>query len=254
MLRMVEEATHAGYPMDAAAVLLMEVEGAAESVEEQVSQIREVSLACRARGFRIARSAEERELLWKGRKNAFGAIGRVSPFYYVQDGVVPRSRIADTLRHIDAVGRKHGLIIGMINLLFTISTAEGGFVMLLEDLVIDPAHRPAWLLNITNDAWYGLTSGPFQHLAIARVRAVEEGLPLVRVGNNGVSAVFDPYGRITARLGLDAVGVLDEKLPEALPPTWFSRIGDAPLFGASLVIMASILVIYTVREYFSRHI
>ncbi|HBY58516.1 MAG TPA: FAD-binding oxidoreductase [Solibacterales bacterium] len=114
MLRMVEEATHAGYPMDAAAVLLIELEGLTEAVEEQVEQIRAVCLGCRAREFRVARSAEERDLLWKGRKNAFGAVGRVSPSYYVQDGVVPRTKIAPTLRHIGDVGRRHGLTISNI--------------------------------------------------------------------------------------------------------------------------------------------
>lgn len=114
MLRMVEEATHAGYPKDAAAVLLIELEGMREVVEEQVEQIREVCNACRAREFRIARSDEERALLWKGRKNAFGAVGRVSPFYYVQDGVVPRTQIAGTLRLIGEVGRKYGLTISNI--------------------------------------------------------------------------------------------------------------------------------------------
>jgi glycolate oxidase len=114
MLRMVEEATHAGYPMDAAAVLLIELEGLREVVEEQTAQIREACLACRAREFRVARSNEERELLWKGRKNAFGAVGRVSPTYYVQDGVVPRTQIAPTLRVIAATGNKYGLTISNI--------------------------------------------------------------------------------------------------------------------------------------------
>lgn len=114
MLRMVEEATHAGFPLDAAAVLLIELEGMREAVEEQVEQIRDACLSCRAREFRVARSAEERELLWKGRKNAFGAVGRVSPFYYVQDGVVPRTQIATTLRRIGEVGQKYGLTISNI--------------------------------------------------------------------------------------------------------------------------------------------
>src|SRR5258706_421558 len=114
MLRMVEEATHAGFPMDAAAVLLIELEGLRESVEAQVEQIREVCALCSAREFRVARSAEERELLWKGRKNAFGAVGRVSPSYYVQDGVVPRTQIAPTLRYIQKVSEKHGLTISNI--------------------------------------------------------------------------------------------------------------------------------------------
>lgn len=114
MLRMVEEATHAGYPLDAEAVLLVEMEGLKENVEAQMEQIREACLACHAREFRVARSAEERDLLWKGRKNAFGAVGRVSPFYYVQDGVVPRTKIADTLRYIGEVSRKYGLTISNI--------------------------------------------------------------------------------------------------------------------------------------------
>jgi glycolate oxidase len=114
MLRMVEEATHAGYPMDASAVLLIELEGLIEGVEQQVEQIREVCLRCRAREVRVARSAEERDLLWKGRKNAFGAVGRVSPFYYVQDGVVPRTQIAPTLRYIGEVAKKYGLEISNI--------------------------------------------------------------------------------------------------------------------------------------------
>ncbi len=114
MLRMVEEATHAGFPMDAAAVLLIELEGLRESVEEQIEQIRDVATLCKAREVRVARTAEERDLLWKGRKNAFGAVGRVSPFYYVQDGVVPRTQVAPTLRVIGAVGRKYGLTISNI--------------------------------------------------------------------------------------------------------------------------------------------
>ena len=114
MLRMVEEATHAGFPMDAAAVLLIELEGMRETVEEQVAQIRDACQTCRAREVRVAKTAEERDLLWKGRKNAFGAVGRVSPFYYVQDGVVPRTQIAPTLLVIAAVGRKYGLTISNI--------------------------------------------------------------------------------------------------------------------------------------------
>jgi glycolate oxidase len=114
MLRMVEEATHAGYPMDAAAVLLIELEGLREAVEEQAEQIREACMQCHARELRVARSAEERDLLWKGRKNAFGAVGRVSPTYYVQDGVVPRTKIAPTLRRIAEVAQEYGLTISNI--------------------------------------------------------------------------------------------------------------------------------------------
>lgn len=88
------------------------------------------------------------------------------------------------------------------------------------------ASRPGWLLNLTNDAWYGRSSGPYQHLAITRLRAIEEGLPIVRAANTGISFVADPYGRSLAMLGLGEAGSLDAPLPRALPPTLYSRIGD----------------------------
>lgn len=114
MLRLVEAATHAGYPTDADAVLLIEVEGLREETEEQSELITRTCRECGARDVRIAQSTEERDLLWKGRKNAFGAIGRISPTYYVQDGVVPRTKIAQTLRAIDAIGQKYGIAISNI--------------------------------------------------------------------------------------------------------------------------------------------
>lgn len=90
--------------------------------------------------------------------------------------------------------------------------------------VIDAADRPQWLLNITNDAWYGITSGPYQHLKIVQVRAIEEGLPLIRVANNGISAVIDSYGRIIHQLGLNDVGFIDAYLPVCLSQTTYRKI------------------------------
>jgi glycolate oxidase len=114
MLRMVEAATKAGYPMDAAAVLLIEVEGLIEEADEQMWLIKEICYQSGAREVKVAESEEERALLWKGRKNAFGAIGRVSPTYYVQDGVVPRTKVAQTLRFIEALGLKYGIAISNV--------------------------------------------------------------------------------------------------------------------------------------------
>lgn len=88
--------------------------------------------------------------------------------------------------------------------------------------------RPDWVMQLTNDAWFGQHSGPFQHLALARLRAVEQGLPLVRAANTGVSAVIDARGRVVAALGLGVEGVLDADLPAALPPTPYARTGDLP--------------------------
>ena len=84
--------------------------------------------------------------------------------------------------------------------------------------------RPGWIINLTNDGWFGISTGPYQHLQQARLRAIEEGLPVVRAANTGISAVIDPSGRIVARLGLGIEGVLDAKLPSALPPTVYARV------------------------------
>ena len=97
--------------------------------------------------------------------------------------------------------------------------------------VVEGSERPGLLLNVTNDGWFGDTTGPRQHLHQARVRAVEEGLPLVRAANNGISAAVDPYGRILARLDLDARGTIDVGLPAALAPPPYARLGDIVFLG-----------------------
>ncbi len=89
------------------------------------------------------------------------------------------------------------------------------------------ADRPDWLVTVTNDAWFGDSAGPRQHLAAARLRAVEEGLPLMRAANTGISAGFDGYGRELGRLGMNQTGILALALPGKLPPTAFSRLGLA---------------------------
>lgn len=113
-LRAVEAWVHAGFPLDSAAVLLIEVDGLREAAEEHAAQITEVCKLHGAREVRVARDAKERDLLWKGRKNAFGAVGRLSPTYYVQDGVIPRTKLPQTLREIERIGKESGFEIGNI--------------------------------------------------------------------------------------------------------------------------------------------
>jgi apolipoprotein N-acyltransferase len=98
--------------------------------------------------------------------------------------------------------------------------------------LLSGAERPGWLLNVTDDVWFGLTPGPYQHYAQARLRAIELGVPLVRDANSGISAVIDGFGREIAVAPLGAEGVLDAELPVALAPTWQSRFGSA---GAMLI-------------------
>ena len=101
--------------------------------------------------------------------------------------------------------------------------------------------EPKWLLNVTNDAWFGDSFGPRQHLDIARIRAVEFGLPVVRAANTGISAIIDPYGRVLAQLPLSTSGVIDSLLPLELPKTPYSQFGDF-IFGALLLVLILLFI------------
>jgi len=104
--------------------------------------------------------------------------------------------------------------------------------------------RPGWIINLTNDGWFGISTGPYQHLQQARLRAIEQGLPLVRAANTGISAVIDPVGRVVAQLGLGVEGVLDSTLPAAIAPTVFARTGSLPVG----ILIAAALVVVIVRR------
>jgi len=113
-IRAVEAYVHAGFPLDAAAILLIEVDGPKEAAESQAAEVAEVCRLHRSREVRVAKDSKERDLLWKGRKNAFGAVGRLSPTYYTQDGVIPRTKLPATLRRISEIGSQYGFEIGNI--------------------------------------------------------------------------------------------------------------------------------------------
>ena len=110
------------------------------------------------------------------------------------------------------------------------------YEVIFADEVVARGERPAWLVNITNDAWFGASAGPFQHFSQVRLRAVEQGLPVARSANSGISALVDPYGRVMESLPLDRQGVIDAVLPAPLAPTLYARLGD--LFPALLMIVA----------------
>jgi apolipoprotein N-acyltransferase len=108
---------------------------------------------------------------------------------------------------------------------------------------VPPGERPGWLLNLTNDAWFGISPGPYQHLQQARVLAIEQGLPLIRTANSGVSAVIDPLGRIVQSLPLGSAGTLDAQLPRPIAATVYARLGDFWLWLVIAGIFATALAI-----------
>jgi apolipoprotein N-acyltransferase len=105
---------------------------------------------------------------------------------------------------------------------------------------VPPGERPGWMVNVTNDGWFGISSGPYQHFQQARVLAIAEGLPLVRAANTGISAVVDPVGRVINALPLGIEGVLDARLPAAIEPTLYVKYGNY-LLGSALLL--SLLVV-----------
>jgi apolipoprotein N-acyltransferase len=111
-----------------------------------------------------------------------------------------------------------------------------------EITAADTKPEPEWLLNMTNDAWFGNSFGPRQHLDIARIRAVEQGLAVVRAANTGISAIIDPFGRITKQLPLAASGVIDSALPMALAKTPFKRFGDG-IFALFCLLLGCMTII-----------
>ena len=115
------------------------------------------------------------------------------------------------------------------------------YEIIFPDEAVPRGERPGWMLNLTNDGWFGISSGPYQHLQQARVRAIEQGLPLVRAANTGISTVIDPVGRVIASLRLGAEGVLDAPLPQRLERTVYLSL-DETILGILMAISVAILI------------
>ena len=112
--------------------------------------------------------------------------------------------------------------------------------------VTDPADRPGLIINVTNDGWFGTSTGPFQHFDTARFRSVEEGIPMLRAANTGISAVVDAYGRVETRSNLVVEAVIDATVPPALEPTPFARFGVLTVLP--LIVLALIPILFRVRK------
>jgi apolipoprotein N-acyltransferase len=114
------------------------------------------------------------------------------------------------------------------------------YEVIFPGAAVPRSERPGWLINVTNDGWFGISSGPYQHFQQARVLAITEGLPLVRAANTGISAVIDPVGRIINALPLGVEGVLDSMLPNASAPTVYLQFGDYTLI---LLLVVSLIAV-----------
>lgn len=191
---------------------------------------------------------------------AFGAGGRAVAIYD-KIHLVPFGEYLPLNTWLDAIGlepltrRRGGFTVGpMPRPLMSVPRVPAFAPLICYEAIFPRAivqgkERPSFLLNVTNDGWFGNTTGPRQHLHQARVRAVEEGLPLLRVANNGISAVVDGHGRILHRLDLDVVGVIDARLPPAMAPTLYSRFGD---LWFALMLICGVLVVFGARLFTGR--
>lgn len=159
--------------------------------------------------------------------------GEYLPFRSIMNAVGLEKLTQGTIDYVPGPGRQSVALPAMPSFspLICYEAAFGG-----QAVAVD-APRPAWLANITNDAWFGRSSGPYQHLAMARLRAVEEGLPLVRAANTGISVITDAFGRVRAELGLGEAGVLDGALPSPLPMPTFYREWHIPIEIFQLLII-----------------
>jgi apolipoprotein N-acyltransferase len=156
------------------------------------------------------------------------------------------SKIANLAESFSAGDGPHSLVIGRAGLAAPLICYEAIF----PDNVVDATQRPHWLVNVTNDGWFGKSVGPWQHLAQARMRAIEQGLPLVRAANTGVSAVIDPVGRVIVASDIEKTTVIDSKLPQSINATVFARFNALP--WALLMLLVMVLLGEKPRKSFER--
>ncbi len=142
---------------------------------------------------------------------------------------LPFQDFLESLGMMQLTGVRGGFSVGSGPRLLTVPGAPPARPLICYEIIFPheitaAGTRPGWLLNVTNDAWFGSSAGPYQHFHQAQVRAVEQGLPVVRAANTGISAVIDPYGRVLAEIGLGEKGVIDADLPKVGPPTPYRSV------------------------------
>ena len=119
------------------------------------------------------------------------------------------------------------------------------FDIIFPETLVDKESRPSAIVNVTNDAWYGRSSGPWQHLAITRMRAIEQDLPVIRAANTGISAGFDAKGRLLGSIALDDAGVLDLEIPPpGLAPSVYALWGNAVFWGEIFFVSVLFLLLH----------
>lgn len=159
---------------------------------------------------------------------------------------LPFQTLLEKLNLIPLTKVKGGFLSGDRHRTYSIPRAPRFLPLICYEIIfpseaIPAADRPDWLLNVTNDGWFGLSTGPHQHFQQARVRAIEQGLPLVRAANTGISAVVDPVGRIITSLPLGTEGILDAPLPRQIAPPFYARTGDG-LVALFLGVVAMVVI------------
>ena len=147
---------------------------------------------------------------------------------------LPLQHLLERLGLQDLTKQRGGFLAGDRRRLITVPGAPLALPLIcyeaiFPDEVMPAGRRPGWMVNVTNDGWFGISSGPYQHFHQARLRAIEQGLPLVRAANTGISAVVDPLGRVVNSLPLGREGVFDSPLPRPIAAPIYARLGDAPI-------------------------
>ena len=241
-----EKVTHVIWPETATQFLLLEDKFARSMVTSALTP----AAILLAGSLRLQKDEDNQKKLFNSivALNDLGVfLGSYDKSHLVPFGeYVPLSNLFPFIRKLTPVGMDFSVGDG-VKTTFIPRTLPVGMLVCYE--VIFPAHvaedrsRPYWLLNVTNDGWYGLSAGPYQHFASAQMRSVEEGLPLARSANTGISGMIDAYGRVVASLGLGKQGIVDAGLPRRTDqPTFYAQYGNKiPLALAFLLLLIAFI-------------